>query len=337
MQVVINKYGSSLNVKDGLFRIRHEEDTQLLPPGKVRSFLLGRSVKISGEAIALAIAHEIDILFVESTGKPLARVWSPKFGSISTIRKHQVIFGNSRSAVEWIIQLTAEKIDNHSAILWAMYQGSPRTEAFIQQQQEKMAGYRDKILALRADNVQEIAPTIRGIEGAASRNFFSAVSQLLPERYRFENRSQHPANDMFNCLLNYAYGMLYILIEGGLIRAGIDPYLGMLHRDEYNRPVLVYDFIEKYRIWAEYVVINLCLQQAIYKEFFDIDNGVFWLNAGGKRLLIQAFNDYMEEQILLDNVNQMRKTHIEAYITKFAQYLKQWKEDKEVETPDPDQ
>lgn len=66
-------------------------------------------------------------------------------------------------------------------------------------------------------------------------------------------------------------------------------------------------------------------EKAIYKEFFDINNGVFWLNAGGKRLLIQAFNDYMEEQVMIDRVNQMRKAHIDAFITKFAQYLKQWK------------
>jgi CRISPR-associated protein Cas1 len=326
MQVVINKYGCSLNVKDGLFKIRHDDEIQMLPVSKVHSFVLSRSTKISGEAIALAIANEIDIVFVEKTGKPLARVWSPKFGSIATIRKHQVIFGNSPAAVEWILQVTAEKIDNHSAILWAMYQGNQRIEAYIQQQNEKLAGFRDKILGLKGENVQELAATIRGIEGAASRQFFSAVSYLLPELYRFGNRSQHPASDMFNCLLNYAYGMMYILIEGALIKAGIDPYLGILHRDEYNRPVLVYDVIEKYRIWSEYVVVNLCLQRAIYKEFFDIENGVFWLNAGGKRLLIQAFNDYMEEQVMIDKVNQMRKTHIEAFITKFAQYLKQWKE-----------
>lgn len=270
MQVVINKYGSSLNVKDGLFKIRHEDDIQMLPVRKVRSFVLSRSTKISGEAIALAIANEIDIVFVEKTGKPMARVWSPKYGSISTIRKHQVMFGYSAEAVEWIIQVTAGKIDNQSAILWAMYQGNQRIEAYIQQQNEKLNGFRDKVLSLKGENIQEIAAAIRGVEGAASRQFFSAVSYLLPKLYQFDKRSQHPANDMFNCLLNYAYGMMYMLVEGSLIKAGIDPYLGILHRDEYNRPVLVYDVIEKYRIWAEFVVINLCLKKLFTKSFLTL-------------------------------------------------------------------
>ena len=50
--------------------------------------------------------------------------------------------------------------------------------------------------------------------------------------------------DVANALLNYGYGLLYGKVESGLIKAGIDPYICVLHRDEYNRPVLVYNIIE---------------------------------------------------------------------------------------------
>ena len=67
----------------------------------------------------------------------------------------------------------------------------------------------------------------------------------------------------------------------------MDPYIGVMHRDEYNRPVLVYDFIELFRHWADYVVCHLCLQQVVEDDFFEIENNQYWLNQIGKRILIR--------------------------------------------------
>lgn len=64
---------------------------------------------------------------------------------------------------------------------------------------------------------------------------------------------------MVNALLNYGYGILYGSIQVELIKAGIDPYIGVLHRDNYNKPVLVYDIIELYRTWIDEVVFSLVL------------------------------------------------------------------------------
>jgi CRISPR-associated protein Cas1 len=61
--------------------------------------------------------------------------------------------------------------------------------------------------------------------------------------------------------------MLYGHCESALIHAGLDPFIGIMHRDEYNRPVLVYDFIEQFRHWADYVVCHLCLQEVVCEEF----------------------------------------------------------------------
>ncbi len=103
---------------------------------------------------------------------------------------------------------------------------------------------------------------------------------LLPEQYRFKERSKHPAKDAFNALLNYGYGILYGKIEGSLIKAGIDPYVGVFHRENYNRPVLVFDIIELFRSWIDYVVVDLCYQQVVTDDWFNItSDGAYWLEA----------------------------------------------------------
>ncbi len=136
---------------------------------------------------------------------------------------------------------------------------------------------------------------------------------MLPPEYAFESRSRQPATDIFNALLNYAYGILYGKVEGSLIKAGLDPYAGIFHRDEYNRPALVFDVIEKYRVWMDYIVIQLCKQKALPADCFFTgpEGGGCRLEALGKRILIQSVNDYLSEIISLDGKERSRLTHID--------------------------
>jgi CRISPR-associated protein Cas1 len=122
---------------------------------------------------------------------------------------------------------------------------------------------------------------------------------------------------MFNCILNYLNGILYSKVEKALITAGIDPYIGIMHRNEYNRPVLAFDIIEKYRIWAEQVVIQLCFRQIPDEEMFSYQQNGYWLQGPGKKIIITAFDLYMDEVVNFDSRRMSRYNHIDS----FAQYL----------------
>ena len=113
---------------------------------------------------------------------------------------------------------------------------------------------------------------------------------------------------------------MYGKIESALIKAGIDPYIGVFHRDDYARPVLVFDIIEKYRVWIDYVVVSLVSQEAIDEECYSIrSDGSYWLEVLGKRILIQSVNDYMEEVINLIGTERSRGYHIQLYANELAQ------------------
>lgn len=322
MQLVLDKYGAMLRVKDGRFYVRTEDKKQLIPMSKVKSIMLSRSTIVSAEAIANAVEREIDLFFVERNGRPFARVWSNRYGSIATIRKNQVAFSRSPEAVGWVKDLLSHKLDNQCALLIGLGRPDMATENLIQSTVEKIKGFQEKIRQLEAKELSAAAGTLRGWEGNASRHYFSCISAHLPDAYRFEKRSKHPATDMFNCLLNYAYGMLYNEVESALIRAGIDPYAGIFHRDEYNRPVLAYDVIERFRVWAEYPAIDLCLQQVVFPEFFDVEDEEYWLNAAGKRILIQSVNDYLEETVTIGRKTRSRSSHIRLYAESLANLFK---------------
>ena len=329
MQLVLNQRGVHLKVNNGMFRVSYQKDIQDIPLNKVSSILLNPSVSLTSDVMFLAIENNIEIILVERTGRPLGRVWSNKYGSISKIRKNQVSFSKSADATEFIKQILVRKIENQQALIISLQTydltNAPeieKTEQFLQNQIEKLK-------KVKNNTIEQVAPRIRGLEGMASKIYFETISKQLPAQYQFEKRSQHPAFDMFNAMLNYAYGMLYNHVERALIKAGIDPYLGIFHRDQYNRPVLVYDIIEQYRVWADYSVVELCMQQVMFLDFFDIENGQYFLNQYAKRVLIQMLNDYMEEVIIIAGLSRTRTNHIEFDMEQFAQKLKKWNESKD--------
>lgn len=325
MELILNTYGLSLNRDNEAFVITKKGERHRVPVDDVKSIQISRGAQITSDAVMLAVEHEIDVMFMDKTGNPVGRVWSPRYGSISTIRKGQLSFTASHAALDWIKEVIMQKMENQQALMLLLQPWDTGLERERKRNIERIEDYRTKVSKLDGEMLSDVAPTLRGWEGQASRIYFSTIVKYLPEEYQFEQRSQHPAMDVANAFLNYGYGILYGKIEGSLIKAGIDPYIGILHRDDYNRPVLVYDVIELYRIWVDYVVFTLLAQNGITEECYSVrEDGSYWLESLGRRILIQSFNDYLDETISKGGVVRSRLTHMYLYVQNLAQKLKRF-------------
>lgn len=326
MELVLNTYGVALSRDNEGFVIVHNDDKQRIPTVGIKSIQISKGAQITSDAVLLAIENEIEILFMDKSGNPMGRVWSPKYGSISTIRKGQLNFTFTKDALIWIKDIICNKIGNQQALLLMMSTDDTGTNAIRDKAINRLEDYISKIKKLDGEIVSDVASQLRGWEGISSKIYFETLNLFIPEPLRFEARSQHPATDVLNAMLNYGYGLLYGKIEGALIKAGIDPYIGILHRDDYNRPVLVYDVIEKYRIWVDYVVYNLAIQNVITEDYYSVrEDGSYWLEALGRRVLIQSINDYLEEVITQKGVSRSRMTQILLYAQSLAQTFKTFK------------
>lgn len=217
------------------------------------------------------------------------------------------------------------KIENQQALLLMLPANDTVKQNLINKAENRLEDYRTKISLLKGNFVTDISPTLRGWEGVASKIYFETVNIFLPEEYQFDKRSQHPALNISNAMLNYGYGLLYGKIEGALIKAGIDPYVGVMHRDDYNRPVLVYDVIERYRVWIDYVVFSLLSQHVITDEHYSVrEDGSYWLEALGRRILIQSVNDFLDEVVKGKKMQRSRLTMIGLYAQELAQLFKKY-------------
>ncbi len=217
MDISLNTFGTVLTKDKGLFLIIHKDGKQSLNPADIKTITIGKGEQITSDAALLDIENQIDVLFVDGKGTPLGRIWSVKYGSISTIRRKQLDFSFSGEAVEWIKNIVATKIENQLALLVSVAPDAWAGNAAFEKTLVRLNDYKNKVLKSNGEIVNDIAPSLRGWEGAASKAYFETIAAVLPEKYHFESRSQHPATDIFNAMLNYGYGILYGKIEGALI------------------------------------------------------------------------------------------------------------------------
>ncbi|MFZ5997244.1 MAG: CRISPR-associated endonuclease Cas1 [Nitrospirota bacterium] len=296
MQLVINTYGSYLQKNGDCFKVKTDEQVFEISCKKVSSILISTAAYITTDAIKMAMENNIDIVFIDMHGDPYGRVWHPKLGSTTLIRRRQLEIAETEEGLALALEWVRTKFANQIGLLQQLRQTRPHKSAEITSYIEKLRNAM-KGLDSVSEPINESRGSIMGIEGSGGRIYFEALSSLMPDRFKFEGRSRNPAKDEFNALLNYAYGVLYSKVEKASIIAGLDPYVGFIHTDHYNKKSLVFDLIENYRIWADEVVVNLFASRKVKVEHFDqIPNGLM-LNKEGKAVLLTDFNAFMDESI----------------------------------------
>lgn len=263
MQIFINTYGTYVHVKDEMFEIKVSSKAKTmtkvnhLSANKITSFVLSKGTALSTDAIALALKYNIDIVIVENNGHPLGRFWHSKLGSTAKIRKAQLEASLDKRAVIWIKEWLSLKLENQSNFLKDLKKHRKPLEGILEEKINSILAFRDKIIERPGDKISEVAETFRGWEGSAGRNYFEGLAICMPKEFSFSGRSFRPAQDEFNAMLNYAYGILYSRIEKAIMLAGLDPFVGFMHRDDYNTKSLVFDYIEPYRFYADRFVFRL--------------------------------------------------------------------------------
>ncbi|WP_369425043.1 CRISPR-associated endonuclease Cas1 [Methanothrix sp.] len=296
MQLVVNSYGSYIRKNGECFVVKRDDRSLEIAARKISSILIAPAAYITTDAIKLAIDNNIDIIFLDSRGDPYARIWHPKLGSTTLIRRRQLEICGRPEALDLVREWCARKLENQMEFL-------KRLKKVRDERREDLTGYVEEISSSLEEmrrlrgTVEARRQEILGLEGRASRAYFEAISLIMPEKYKFAGRSRDPARDEFNAMLNYGYGMLYSIVEKSCIIAGLDPYAGFLHTDSYNKRSLVFDIIEMFRIYIDEPVVHMFTRRMVRDEFFEpVEQGVV-LSREGRAALIDVINRSLDETV----------------------------------------
>jgi CRISPR-associated protein Cas1 len=306
MDLILTTFGTYLHRQGELFLVKVKEQKQEISSRKVRSIVITTGASLSTDAIQLAIEKNIDIVFLDQVGQPYGRIWHGRPGSTTAIRREQLRLADTETGLQLALSWLLRKLDNQIEFLRESRQRRTRLSTPLTEKINRLLELRHSLENI-SGTLDEARGTIMGFEGRAGRTYWEAVNLLLPENFRFTERSRNPAKDAFNCLLNYAYGVLYGTVERACILAGLDPYVGFVHTDHYQKKSFVFDLIECYRIWADDTVVGLFAARKVKQDMFDsLQNGLI-LNKQGKAVLMERFGEHLDESIRYRNRNIKRR------------------------------
>jgi CRISPR-associated protein Cas1 len=320
MQIVINTPGTFITQKDECFRLKQKDKVLDISPLKVESIVISNQAMISSQAIVLALEHNIDTIFMDTYGYPVGRIWFSKMGSTALIRRRQLEAMDGPLGLRLVIDMVGKKLNNQVHFLKKLMHARPGREDYFNTPIRTIERVKADLHFPESD-IDSARNRLMGFEGTAGRIYFECLSGLIPEKYQFERRSRRPAKDPFNACLNYCYGMLYPLIEKACILSGLDPYIGFLHADNYNKKSLVFDFIEPFRIYAEQVVIYLFTGKKIKDEYFDTREEAVSLNQAGKPVVVEAMNKHLDESVRYRRKNVKRRHILQHEAHRLANIL----------------
>ena len=143
---------------------------------------------------------------------------------------------------------------------------------------------------------------LRGLEGNAAKSYFDVLDEMIlngKPTFSFSGRSRRPPLDPVNALLSFAYSILAHDCASALEAAGLDPYVGFLHRDRPGRTSLALDLMEELRpCMADRFVLTLINNRVVNeKDFIRQDSGAVLLTDDGRRKFFSAWQEKKREQL----------------------------------------
>jgi CRISP-associated protein Cas1 len=167
---------------------------------------------------------------------------------------------------------------------------------------------------------------VMGLEGAAAREYFGALSQIVPENMRFSGRSRRPPLDTINAALSYGYAIILAEAVSALCAAGLDPAIGMFHAEEDRRPSLALDLMEEFRpLIIGQVVIAAARRAELRPEHghrADDRPGVL-LTKAGREILISSYERRMLQPAkgALPGMSGSLRRHLYRQAQRIAAYV----------------
>ena len=285
MIIEISTHGSTLKRNHDSFVIQNGETKSEFPAEKIDSILISANSLVSSEAIRLAIEKQIHMVFTSWNGSPYARIWTPSQGKSSKLRRWQYLNQDSPTGIEISKDIITRKIKNQKKFLIELKNNRNKTNTVLENTITSLNENLENI------ELQKVKEKLLGYEGLCAKIYFAAISSILPTKWRFSERSQHPALDGFNSALNYIYGIGYSDVEKIIILSGLEPNAGFLHADSYGKPTLSFDLIEIIRPSLDKIIVGLFTKRKARQDWFEENMGGVFLTKEGR---IQIISNYAE-------------------------------------------
>ncbi len=231
----LRREGASIKI------LKERQLIERIPAQGLKKLMLIGYVSLTGGVMDFLIRNRVETVFLTPTGRYRARLAIDEHRHVELRRLQYLQLSDSHFSSKTAEIIVAGKLENMRRFLLI-----------------RAGQYRDDRLRTAVARLKPIQPIsekepgdlerIRGLEGAATRIYFSAFKNLIknPE-FKFQTRNRRPPLDPVNALLSFVYTLLTNEVLSAIKAAGLDPFMGALHEIAYGRPSLACDLVEEYR------------------------------------------------------------------------------------------
>jgi CRISPR-associated endonuclease Cas1 len=260
-----------LVVSDGIANERRAWRFPRVGHGLRRLVVIGADGEISLAAVRWLADQHAAFVMLDRNGKVLATT-GPVSASDARLRRAQSLAGESEAGLAIAKELISQKLVGQQRVALKYFQSS--TAAFaIMAARNKLATAEssEDILRCEADGAQAYWKAWHTLP----INYPRVDMPRVPEHWKtFGSRmsalTQSPrlAVNPPNAMLNYAYALLESEARLALAALGLDPGIGVLHKDTRNRDSLASDLMEPVRPQVDAFLLEWLTQEPLRRQWF---------------------------------------------------------------------
>ena len=168
---------------------------------------------------------------------------------------------------------------------------------------ERLSAVSQQIGGLLTQVQEAVDPdNLRGLEGVGASAYFGVFDQMIlgdKETFFFRQRSRRPPLDPVNAMLSFAYSLLAHDCASALESAGLDSYVGFLHRDRPGRTSLALDLMEELRpCMADRLVLTLINTRVVKAgDFQQMESGAVLMTEEGRKRFLKSWQEKKKETL----------------------------------------
>ena len=260
--LILSGKNTLITTKDGhLIATRDDKEVANLALNGLSAVLLLGNHHITTPAIRSALKAKVPIHFASRSGKYQGVTWNGQAGSegITLWQQQNEIFSDPTLVLRPARKIIMARIRHMREVLRQRNPVAFYNERRILQNSSESAG--------KANDLK----SLNGVEGNATRAYFSALKTIIPEEYGFTGRNRRPPKDPFNSLLSLGYTYLYSHLETMLRIDGFYPWKGLYHQSHGRHAALASDLMEPFRHIVERTALKMLVNQQLKPEEFTLD------------------------------------------------------------------
>jgi CRISPR-associated protein Cas1 len=288
-----------LRLDNDTLRVEVERETRLrVPLHHVSSVVCFGRTGLSAPLMHRLAESGVALVLLDDNGRFKARLEGAVTGNVLLRQAQFARISDAAFTLDMARACVAGKIKNTRQVL----QRGAR-EAKVEDDAKVLARLADDLAAaLRALPDVNDLDSLRGVEGAAARQYFSGLNLLVRADQRsaftMDGRTRRPPRDRFNAMLSFLYSMWMNDCRSALEAAGLDPQVGFLHALRPGRAALALDLMEEFRPWADRLALTLINRGQLAADDFVLrEGGGVQLEPAARKAVVVAYQERKKDEV----------------------------------------